>query len=257
MNGRPDVRTKDIILPLGMSTSVKDVDTSTRTVVQYYSSWEQDSIGDRIMPGAWTKTIQERGPDSAHPRIKVCECHMFWPPLAAPKSLVQDDKGLLATWSPPDTEKGRDILVLYESGAITEGSVAFDIPKGKSEGNETDRGLDIHEAILWEVSPVTWGMNADTPVVAIKSIDSPQDLLRISREMQAAQSALRNGVWDTDETPTMLALQIDVWAKALDEYALAQQEPLRTHVDVEPQLTDDDIEPLMHSIARCTPQIEA
>ena len=55
---------------------LKDIDATGRTVQFYGSAFgNEDSDGDIIMPGAYTKTILENGPGSRQPRIKHLQQH--------------------------------------------------------------------------------------------------------------------------------------------------------------------------------------
>lgn len=157
---------------------VKDVDRKSRTVTGYFSTFNfKDSDGDIIVPSAFDKTIAERGPDSARPRIKHLWQHDPGEPLAVPKVLKADDNGLYFESTIAETTRGNDVLALYEAGVITEHSIGFNtILKETDEQTQTTY---IKEARLWEGSSVTWGANEDTPFTGFKSIfDSPDKIER-------------------------------------------------------------------------------
>lgn len=151
---------------------VKDVDTTGRRVQFYGSAFgNEDSDGDIMMPGCYTKSIQENGPDSRQPRIKHLRQHMVPSILGAFAELGEDTIGLLCLSDIAKTRDGDDALALYELN-LYEHSVGFNTIK--SEWDETDPQNPIRritEARLWEVSSVTWGANADTPFLGFKSHD--------------------------------------------------------------------------------------
>lgn len=141
-----------------------------------------DSGMDRVWPGAFTKSIQERGDRVKH----LWQHDSFSPPIATVLELREvgreelPDKitsqypeasgGLLVKRSYLDTPRGNEILAGLKSDppAITEMSFAYDIIKAdfSTEAEETIR--ELKELRLWETSDVIWGMNEAT--VASKAI---------------------------------------------------------------------------------------
>ena len=148
---------------------IKDIDPKGRTIQFYGSSFgNEDSDGDIIMPGAYTKTILENGPNSQQPRIKHLLQHDKLCVLGKFTELVEDQKGLLCTSVLANTEEASDVLALYALD-VFEHSVGFQTIK--SEYDTSDPASPVRrltELKLWEVSTVTWGANADTPLVSIK-----------------------------------------------------------------------------------------
>ena len=58
------------------NATIKDLDVATGIVTGYFSQFNSiDLDGDVIMPGAFTKTIAERGPDSSKPEIAYLRQH--------------------------------------------------------------------------------------------------------------------------------------------------------------------------------------
>jgi uncharacterized protein len=73
-------------------SEIKDVNIQKRTVqAYYYNSQTVDSDNDLILPGAYSKSIQERGPKSSQPRIK----HLFnhWEAAGTLLELGEDKNG--------------------------------------------------------------------------------------------------------------------------------------------------------------------
>lgn len=142
-----------------------------------------DSGGDRIIKGAFKKTIGE-----GIGRVKHLWMHDPWnPPTAVIKELKEVGTrdlpdvvketypeatgGLLVVREYLDTPRGNEILEGIKSGAISEMSFGYDTIKSDFEEGEGDwKGSQIRnlrELRLWDTSDVTWGMNAAT--VAAKS----------------------------------------------------------------------------------------
>jgi HK97 family phage prohead protease len=78
-----------------ISFDIKDIDSKEGIVKGYFSAFNvKDSDGDIIVPGAFKKSIEERGPKSTQPRIKWFIDH---DPTQVPgvlKDLFEDDYGL-------------------------------------------------------------------------------------------------------------------------------------------------------------------
>lgn len=175
---------------------IKDIDATGRTVQFYGSAFgNEDSDGDIIMPGAYTKTIKENGPGSMQPRIKQLFQHDTYRIIGKFTELVEDQKGLLCTSVLANTKDADDALALYELDLL-EHSVGFNTVK--SEDDKTDPENPVRrltELKLWEVSAVTWGANADTPLVGIKS-HGPRALAAVdvlNARMSKLFKALRTG----------------------------------------------------------------
>lgn len=178
---------------------VKDVDTKGRTVTGYFSTWGfdaagnpvPDSDGDVMMAGAFSKTLAQNGPESAN-RIWHLFNHDTGKPIGKPSVLKEDEKGLYFETTFPDTVLANDILKLYESKAVTEHSIGFNIIQSRDEG---DYQL-LQEIRLWEGSSVLWGANENTPTTGIKAEE-------FQMKTNLLNELLRNGTL-SDETFEMI-----------------------------------------------------
>lgn len=124
------------------------------------SFWE-GKFKERISPGAFKKTLNERGN-----QVKVLFNHGFDPqigdkPLGKPRKMEEDDRGLYVEVPLDDTSYNRDIKALLTSGALDGMSFRFSVTKEawdrKSEQDTDD--LDertIQEVKLFEFGPVTF-----------------------------------------------------------------------------------------------------
>lgn len=189
-----------------LSESVKDVDTSGRTVTGYFSSFGNvDSDGDVIMPGAFERTIRERGPEGKN-RIFHLFQHDAWRPLGKPSVLKEDDKGLYFETSFPDTTLANDTLKLYQAGIYNEHSIGYKILNSDPATRDGQDIQELKELMLWEGSTVTWGANEDTPATGIKSLI--KDETELQDEIEKIQKFLRNGEV-TDETFQQLEYKLE------------------------------------------------
>lgn len=171
---------------------VKDLDTKRGIVQAYWSAFgNKDDGGDIVMPGNWAKSIKERGPRSSQPRIKFLYQHDEKMLVSKPDELAEDAFGLLATCTIPPTTLGKDILLLYEFSILTEHSVGYETVQAQWDAKASARLLI--ESILWEGSGVTWGMNAATPVVAVKALMQPSYLTSLAERAQKIDKLLHHG----------------------------------------------------------------
>ena len=175
---------------------IKDIDPTGRTV-QFYGSCfgNEDSDGDIIMPGAYTKTILENGPGSRQPRIKHLLQHDTRRIIGKFTELTEDAKGLLCTSVLADTEDAADALALYELD-LFEHSVGFQTIKSEYDNTDPENSIRrLTELKLWEVTSVTWGANADTPLVGIKAhgLTALQGVDALNARLGKLFKALRTG----------------------------------------------------------------
>lgn len=159
------------------SSYVKAIDGRTVTGIASVFGVVDDG-GDRLHRGAFTKTLQERGPrirflwghDASKPPTAVIREIREVGPEDLPLDLQAQGAtgGLLVTREYLPTSRGDEVLTALHAGAITEMSFGFDPIKVSytSQGDQMVR--EIHEVRLWEVSDVLWGMNPYT--VAVKMV---------------------------------------------------------------------------------------
>lgn len=140
-----------------------------------------DSGGDRIMPGAFAKTIQE-----GKSRVKHLWNHDFsTPPIASITELKEVGRdelpeavleyapealgGLMVAREYYDTELSNWIVQAIDKGDVSEMSFGFDIIKS-AESDENDAKIrNLVELKLFDTSDVLWGMNAATVASGAKS----------------------------------------------------------------------------------------
>jgi HK97 family phage prohead protease len=209
-----------------------DMADDSRTVTVYYSAFGNvDSDGDIIVPGAFTKSIKENGPNAKN-RIWHLFNHSTDKPVSKPKELVEDAFGLKAVVKMPNTTLGRDTYELYKDGHITEHSIGFQTVKSlaKTAYNE------ITEIKLFEGSSVLWGANSNTPTVMVKSEIKSTIIDEIAKTIKS----LRNGFY-TDETFGLLELKLKQLQQYLvemeDEESVASEEqpPVELPTELQPE----------------------
>lgn len=135
-----------------------------------------DSVGDRIINGAWTKTLAEGLPTG---RVKVLWQHdINNPPIGVPLEVKEVGKGdlpaalrsaypdatggLYGKWRALSTPRGDEVLSGIKSGAITENSIGYDPVKVGFASSPTGPVRELKELRLFDISPVLWGANSAT-----------------------------------------------------------------------------------------------
>jgi len=147
----------------------------------------EDLGGDVVHPGAFTKTIQERGE-----RVRVLDSHrrssildVLGKPLALkeiprdklPAEILEDypevTGGLWArTQFLLDTPEGKGAFLRIKSGAVDEFSFGYDtLDEDFSDDDKGHEVRNLRTLRLWEYSPVIFGMNPATTVTGVKSED--------------------------------------------------------------------------------------
>ena len=191
--------------------NIVDADMKQGIVTGYFSKFNNvDADGDIIRPGAFTKTIQEQGPDSKLPRIKHLLNHDPSLPLGKITKLYEDSYGLAYESQVGSHELGEDFIKMIESGLITEHSIGFKIIKRNAVQsyenylrNPELGQFEITEIKLYEGSSLTaWGANPLTPITSLKS---EKDLDRVVKQQEMIEKFCRNSS-ATDETIQMLLL---------------------------------------------------
>lgn len=137
-----------------------------------------DDGGDVIEPGAYRKTLAERGGrlrwlwqhDAGLPPtakiVEIREAERDELPAEVLAQFPEASGGLLVKREYLDTPRGNEVLAGLRAGAIGEMSIGYDAiqaeyPQGLAVAGRTVRRR-LKEIRLWECSDVLWGMNAAT-----------------------------------------------------------------------------------------------
>lgn len=119
-------------------------------------SWEGEFV-ERIAPGAFRKTLEERGS-----KVKALFNHGFDPqigdkPLGRIDVLREDERGLYVEFGFDDTSYNRDLVASLRSGALDGMSFQFSVVKDDWDHPDADLPVrTLREVKLYEVGPVTF-----------------------------------------------------------------------------------------------------
>jgi len=188
------------------SAEIRDVDSVGRKVAVYLAKFDNiDSDNDMITKGAFTKSIQERGPQSAGNRkIAFLRHHNWEMQIGKFLELNEDENGLFAVGELGTSTQGEDAFRDYEDGIIREHSIGFQYIADKTKwipDSSVEAGgyFSVNEVKLYEGSAVTFGANEMTNVVGvIKGEQKTARIERITNELNICLKALVNGK-GTDE----------------------------------------------------------
>lgn len=208
-----------------------------------------DRGGDRIMPGAFQKTL-EAWKASGDP-IPVILSHQWDNPMAH-IGVVQDaketDKGLWVkgVLDVADNDVARQVHRLMLRRSLKEFSFGYDVPKG-GERRAKDGANELFQVELAEVGPTLKGMNPATELHAVKSALIEDKLQTELQEVKARLDTLEKALEDqksktadvTDKEPK--ARSVDPLRKQAEETALdiasggLSQQPLPPKVNGGPE----------------------
>lgn len=187
----------------------KDIEGRKGIVTGYFAEFNSlDADGDVIKPGAFSRSINATGPQSAKPRIKHLMNHDVSQPLGVLMVLKEDEKGLYYESKLGNHALGMDFIKMAESGLITEHSIGYQTKKFNQitsweDYKEGDIRRELTELKLWEGSSLTaWGANANTPLTGLKS---QVELNKLINKAEAIEKFCRD-TKATDETIEMLLL---------------------------------------------------
>lgn len=147
-----------------MSSTPRVSLASDGTVEGYASLFgEVDQARDMVMPGAFTRTLAQRGLR----KIPMLFQHDPAEPVGIWLDLHEDFRGLWARGRLiPDVARGRELLALVQQGAIDGLSIGYRTVRGQIDPKMRIRKL--YQVDLWEISIVTFPLLAGARVRAVK-----------------------------------------------------------------------------------------
>ena len=163
-----------------------------------------DLGGDIVAPGAFKKSIKARKGKA----LKMLWNHDPSIPIGKWTVLEEDERGLKVEGRiTPGVPKGAEVLALVRDGVIDGLSIGFNTIK--ADRDEVSGVRTLKELDLWEVSPVTFGMNTEAVVQGVKALSiedareiterdwediltGKRDAIRLSRS--TAQALMKGGL---------------------------------------------------------------
>jgi len=158
------------MLTKGFDIGFKDADTTKGIVTGYFAMFgNKDLDGDIIERGAFSKTIQERGPNGKQ-LIKYLLDHDKYKVVAKLQVLQEDEKGLYYEGKIGSHAAGQDFMKMVESELINQHSFGFKTIK--EQYDQQAKANRIKEVFLYEGSAIQFlGANPETNQIGLKSFD--------------------------------------------------------------------------------------
>jgi len=146
----------------------------------YASTMDLDRGGDVVEMGAFERSLAQHKAKGTKPK-------MLW--NHNPDKVVgvwdefrQDEKGLYVKGRcVKETTLGRDTYELMRAGAIDSMSIGYMTREAEFDADQSGTRR-LKEVDLWEVSLVTFPMNEEARVTAVKRVESVRDVERLLRE---------------------------------------------------------------------------
>ena len=134
----------------------------------YASLFDEVDMGNDIVArGAFSKSLGKHRPKN----IRMLFQHNPDEPVGVWEEIREDKKGLYVTGTlSTATTRGRELIDLMRQGAIDGLSIGFKTVRSRK--NKTNNIRTILEADLWEISIVTFPMQANARIEAIKHADA-------------------------------------------------------------------------------------
>jgi HK97 family phage prohead protease len=188
------------MLTKGINEGFQDTDLKQGIVSGYFAMFgNKDLDGDIIEKGAFTKTIQERGPNGKG-LIKMLLDHDRTKAVAKINLLEEDSKGLRYEAKIGTHALGVDFMKMVESGLINQHSFGFIPIKEMYDGQM--KANRIKEVMMHEGSAIQFlGANPETTMIDLKSaIDAMGYLDRLEKFIKTTDC--------TDDTIINLELRL-------------------------------------------------
>jgi HK97 family phage prohead protease len=179
-------------LPVGGKVAVEGREVTVLAAVQDVL----DSVGDVIMPGAMSETI-ERHRRKPHIKLFMSHAYPLGPVHKAEIATAGDLTGLMATGIVTDHRDFDLPLAQINDGTYAGASIGYTVEE-VADDDELAALRDIHGAgverglkriRLYEVSPVMWGANSEAAVLGVKG--RGMDIMARIETLESAVAALR------------------------------------------------------------------
>jgi HK97 family phage prohead protease len=198
---------------------IGDIEVKGQTVAGYFAAFNTlDYDEDVIEPGAFEKTISERGPEGTNQIFHLFQ-HDPWKVLGKPNVLKEDNYGLYFETPIVDTQLGIDAVKLYAAKVYNEHSIGYRVMAWAEEERNGVTVRVLKELKLWEGSTVTWGANENTPFVGFKTLDKSEKINQIGIRIERIQKVMKDEKLSAD-TIAQLKISLEQMAdlnKSLDQ----------------------------------------
>ena len=147
-----------------------------------------DSVGDRVMPGAFTETLATfRAKGREIPIVAAHKSDDPWSIIgsAPPDRVRETSRGLLVEGrlDIEDNPLAKQVHKLMARGNLTAWSFGYTVPKdGQRRGK--DGANEIFKVDLFEVGPCLVGANREAELVGVKTRSQPPAFDRVAKDRE-------------------------------------------------------------------------
>lgn len=177
------------------SFDTKDVavNSESRRISGYAAIFgNKDKAGDILIKGCFSKSIQERGPQSnANDKIVHLWMHNMNEPVGKIVTLIEDDKGLYFEADIDKIDLGDREITQLESGTINQFSIGYSYVWDKVDYDSEKDAFIVKEVILYEISVVSIGCNGETYYTGLKTAEEVEDkVIELHNEIESGLQGL-------------------------------------------------------------------
>ncbi len=170
---------------------IKDEGSDGMTFESYASTFGNVDDGkDKVIAGAFKRTINNRFKQSRAPLIKVLRGH--WDLIGIPKHMEEDSTGLLTVSKISKTPLGEETMMLIRDKALSSMSIGY--KKIKYHKDEESGITDLEELKLYEYSVVDFPMNEMAAITGLKALEFMQDSNVIQMLEQLADKKFQEAI---------------------------------------------------------------
>lgn len=151
-------------------------DSESRTISGYAAIFgNKDKAGDILIKGCFSKSIQDRGPESsANDKIIMLWMHNMNEPIGRIAVLYEDDKGLYFEAVIDDVPRGDQAIKQLESGTLNQFSIGYQYVWENCEYDMEKDAFIVKEVKLHEISVVSIGCNGETEYLGLKTMEDAE-----------------------------------------------------------------------------------
>ena len=182
-----------------VSMKLADLDEGSRQVKFVLSTMDfLDYDRDVLRKGAFSKSIQERGPQSQAPdKIQFLRDHDWTKQIGRYDEITEKGDELIAVATLSNSTKGSDALADYQAGIINQHSIGFryiadKIKEVKDSDLHKDGHFEVTEVRLHEGSAVAFGANKLTQTLDVAK--GSGDYAPVFQELQKLSDRFYNGI---------------------------------------------------------------
>jgi uncharacterized protein len=184
---------------------------------------EIDSYRDVVVPGAFTKSLDERYRAKNRKGVPMLDQHNSWTPIGLwpIESVKEDNIGLFVVGQiNMKVQKGVENHALADQGALTGLSIGYNTRD--DEWDENGQVRILREVDLWEISMVTFPAGDSARITSVKSISGLETL-------SDCETLLRDAGFSKSETAAFVSRikALAVRSESADRDALAVKNALK------------------------------